>query len=76
MKWYQVSYIENKDFVTDYVLAKNKKHILSLYKDPKPYCINRVNMRSVILHGTVEKDNHVKISGCFLTYKERRERKI
>ena len=33
MKWYQVSYIENRDFVTDYVLAKSKKHVLSLYKE-------------------------------------------
>lgn len=76
MKWYQVSYIENRDFVTDYVLAKSKKHVLSLYKEPKPYCISKLNMRSVILHGTVEKDNRVKISDCFLIYKERRERKI
>lgn len=76
MKWYQVSYIENRDFVADYVLAKSKKHVLSLYKEHKPYCISKLNMRSVILHGTVEKDNHVKISGCFLTYKERRVCKI
>lgn len=76
MKWYQVSYIENRDFVTDYVLAKSKKYVLSLYKEHKPSWISKLNMRSVILHGTVEKDNRVKISGCFLTYKERRERKI
>lgn len=76
MKWYQVSYIENKEFITDYVLGRSKKHVLSLYKEPKPYCISRLNMKSIILHGMVEDDNKVKIRGCFLSYKERKENKL
>lgn len=76
MKWYQVSYIRNNDLITDYVLAKSKKELLSLYKDPKPYCISKLDMRAIFLHGVVESNNKVKLYSCWLNYKERRERKL